>query len=133
MYAGHAEAVENDLLARENVVFGALLGSPDRTARAMQCLAAMGPGEQADLHARAFSQGQRKRLGLTRLLLASAQSLWVLDEPFSFPDAGAAGALATLLEQHCARGGMIVYTTHQADSGRGAATLDLGCGTERPC
>ena len=39
--------------------------------------------------------------------------MWVLDEPFSALDAGAVEGIAALLVGHLARGGMIVYTTHQ--------------------
>lgn len=126
VYLGHAEAVKHDLLAWENLVFGALLELPGAAALARRTLAEAGLGELADLPARVLSQGQRKRLAQARLRLAPAPSLWVLDEPFSHLDAAASAQLSALLAAHCGAGGMLVYTSHQDDALAGAATLDLG-------
>ncbi len=133
LYAGHADAVNADLLAWENVAFSAFLIGPDRRAQALQALSLMDLRAQAVLPVRALSQGQRKRVGLARLHLAAPGSLWILDEPFSFLDAAAAASLGALLEQHCAAGGTLVYTTHQDDTLRGAATLELGPAAARTC
>ncbi len=133
VYAGHVDALKNDLLAWENVAFGALLGGPGRKARALQGLDAMGLGGLAELPARALSQGQRKRVALARLALAPPASLWILDEPFNFLDAPAAQALCGMLERHCASGGTLIFTTHLADAVPGAATLQLGPDAVTPC
>lgn len=133
VYLGHADAVKHDLLAWENVVIGALLNSPVSREAACRSLAALGLEDQANLPARALSQGQRKRVALARLHLAPADSLWILDEPFSSLDAAAAAHLSTLLEAHCAGGGMVIYTSHLDDAVAGAATLALGRVPVAPC
>lgn len=124
-YVGHADAVKHDLLAWENLASGALSGQPGARAAALALLEAEGLGPQAMLPTRALSQGQRRRLALARLQLAAPGSLWILDEPFSHLDAPACARLAAQLGQHCAAGGMLVYTSHGDDAVAGAAQLDL--------
>ena len=65
------------------------------------------------LPARLLSQGQRRRVSLARLFLAEAQPLWLLDEPFTALDVAAVAELAALLDAHCARGGAVVFSSHQ--------------------
>lgn len=136
-YVGHADAVKHDLLAWENLAYGALAGQRGARAAALALLEAEGLGAQAMLPARALSQGQRRRLALARLQLCAHASLWILDEPFSHLDAAACARLAAQLEHHCAQGGMLVYTSHGDDTLAGAALLDLNAGadagTERAC
>ncbi len=52
-------------------------------------------------------------MGLARLYLAADKPLWILDEPFTALDVAAVRDLAHWLDAHCARGGMVVMTTHQ--------------------
>jgi heme exporter protein A len=65
------------------------------------------------LPAKVLSQGQRRRVGLARLYLSENVPLWILDEPFTALDVTAVRDLAEWLDAHCARGGMVVMTTHQ--------------------
>jgi heme exporter protein A len=60
-----------------------------------------------------LSQGQRRRAALARLLLSQAVPLWLLDEPLAALDAQAARVVEDLVADHAARGGLVVYTTHQ--------------------
>jgi heme exporter protein A len=60
-----------------------------------------------------LSQGQRRRVALARLAVSRAQPLWVLDEPFTALDAAAVGFVQTLIGEQLARGGTVVFTTHQ--------------------
>lgn len=132
-YVGHADGIKHDLLAWENLAFGALAGRPDARAAALTLLEAEGLGAQAQLPARALSQGQRRRLALARLQLSAPASLWILDEPFSHLDGAACARLAGQLERHCAQGGMLVYTSHGEQTLAGAALLDLNAAAERAC
>jgi heme exporter protein A len=115
IYLGHAAAVKDELLAWENLVYAARLnGRLLARADAERSLAALGLGRAAQLPARALSQGQRKRLALARLHGAEGEAapLWILDEPFNALDQDAVAVLCGALDQHFARGGMLVYTTH---------------------
>jgi ABC-type transport system involved in cytochrome c biogenesis ATPase subunit len=56
--------------------------------------------------------GQRRRLGLARLLL-TARPLWLLDEPFAALDVDGKGLVARLIALHCGQGGMVIAATHE--------------------
>ena len=72
----------------------------------------VGLGERIDVPAKYLSQGQKRRIGLARLLLSEA-ALWLLDEPFAALDVSAIDWLNQKILQHVARGGMVILTTHQ--------------------
>ena len=59
------------------------------------------------------SQGQKRRAALARLRLSAARTLWVLDEPFSALDPEGVTVTRSLIEEHLARGGAVLFTTHQ--------------------
>ncbi len=114
LYVGHAPALNDLLTPQENLRFASLLGGDDACAAACEtALKRIGLGGQLDLPARVLSQGQRRRVGLARLFLASRRALWVLDEPFNALDASAVADLAATLSAHCAAGGSVVLVTHQ--------------------
>ncbi len=115
-YAGHLDAVKPQLGLRENLAFwAALCGAPSAAAEA--ALADVGLASLAERRAHACSAGQKRRLGLARLLLAPRR-LWLLDEPTVSLDADAADRLAGQVRAHCAAGGLAVVATHVG--------LDLG-------
>jgi len=68
------------------------------------------------LPVRKLSQGQRRRAALARLLMSESVPLWLLDEPFTALDTGAAAYTEELIGRHVAAGGSVVYTTHQPAS-----------------
>jgi heme exporter protein A len=106
-YAGHLDAVKPQLTVAENLGFWARIAGGDPAA----ALAAMGLGRLADMPAAHCSAGQRRRLGLARLLLAP-RALWLLDEPTVSLDAATVAGFAAALRAHLARGGVAVAATH---------------------
>ncbi|MGH8746180.1 MAG: cytochrome c biogenesis heme-transporting ATPase CcmA, partial [Burkholderiales bacterium] len=60
-----------------------------------------------------LSQGQKRRVALARLCLASEFPLWILDEPLAALDARARATVVALADAHLARGGALILTTHQ--------------------
>jgi heme exporter protein A len=72
----------------------------------------MGLAGLQELPAAMLSQGQRRRLALSRLLLSRAP-LWILDEPFTALDHKAVAQVRITIEQHLAKGGIVVMVTHQ--------------------
>lgn len=116
-YVGHAPAVKQDLTGRENLrAISALAGVP-RATTIDEALAHLELRDLADTALRALSAGQRRRVGLARLLLHPTV-LWVLDEPFTALDVAGKRILERLVRDHCRRGGMALVTTHQpADFG----------------
>jgi heme exporter protein A len=73
-----------------------------------------------------LSQGQKRRVTLAALILGQAP-LWILDEPVAALDVAAQSSLQDLLDQHLARGGLLVFTSHQPIALQAPGeTLDLG-------
>jgi heme exporter protein A len=64
------------------------------------------------LPTKVLSQGQRRRVALSRLLVSNAK-LWVLDEPLAALDVAAVSFIQDVIAEHLARQGMVIFTTHQ--------------------
>ena len=107
LYAGHLDAIKPQLSVAENLAFWAAIYGGDPYG----ALDRMGIGHIADRPAGICSAGQKRRLGLARLLLAP-RALWLLDEPTVSLDADGALALAGLIKSHLAAGGMALIATH---------------------
>lgn len=124
-YIGHADGIDTDLDATENLRFAARMGGwrmqPDSIRHALDSL---GLGAVARIPVRALSQGQRRRVSLARLALAP-RALWLLDEPLTSLDRDGAERFQSLLAAHLASGGMAVVATHHLLPGHGDM-LDLG-------
>ena len=114
VYLGHAVALKDDLCAIENLHIACLLGglavSP---AQSRLALKQAGLSGRERVLARQLSQGQRRRVALSRLVLAGGVPLWVLDEPFNALDNLATDWLCGLIAAQLARGGVVVLTSHQ--------------------
>ena len=120
-YCGHAPGLKDDLPAWRNIdVARRIAGQASGIDDARRALALFGLEHALHLPCAILSQGQRKRVLLSRLALAPRPALLILDEPFSALDAGSIATLRALLERHLGDGGSIVYTTHQ--------DLELGAG-----
>jgi heme exporter protein A len=106
-YAGHLDAIKPQLTVGENLAFWAGLLGGD-VARA---LAAFGLGPLADRPAHLCSAGQKRRLGLARLLVVPRR-LWLLDEPTVALDSEAVAGLLAAVRAHAAGGGLTIIATH---------------------
>jgi heme exporter protein A len=114
VYIGHASGVKDDLLAWESIVISSTLsGRPVSRDDACAALSTLGLAHIIELPIKVLSQGQRKRVALARLQLSGDAPLWILDEPFTALDRLAVSELCGTLNAHLAKGGMVVYTTHQ--------------------
>jgi len=112
-YLGHQNALQEALTVDENLQFYAALSG--QTPDAQKTVAALGQlGVRACQHrlVRHLSQGQKRRVALSRLLMTSA-SLWILDEPFVALDQQALQSLAAVVGRHLQSGGMVILTSHQ--------------------
>ncbi len=109
-YAGHLDAIKPQLTVAENLGFWAALFGAKRGAVAA-ALAGSDLAPLADRPAYACSAGQKRRLGLARLLLAPRR-LWLLDEPTVSLDVEATGRFADQVRGHCAGGGLALIATH---------------------
>jgi heme exporter protein A len=114
VWCGHAASLKDDLSALENLRSAAMLaGDRVDASAARHALAEAGLAGREHLPARSLSAGQRRRVVLARLVLASSRPLWVLDEPFNTLDANAAQWLTALLRRQLAAAGTVVLTSHQ--------------------
>ena len=114
VYIAHANALKEDLTVRESLRFLARLhGRDDSVARLDAALALFGMASRRDAPVRTLSQGQRRRVALSRLALDAAPSLWILDEPFDSLDVEGIATLNGLLTRHTSAGGSVVLTSHQ--------------------
>lgn len=112
-YLGHANAIKDELSALENLRIGAgLAGIAVSESEALEILRRMGLRRKEHLPVRVLSQGQRRRVALSRLLVGDAK-LWILDEPLTALDVGAVGLMQELIGEHLSKGGMAIFTTHQ--------------------
>lgn len=130
-YVGHQDALKTAMTVSETAHFWAdyLGGSADIAA----ALHSLDLAALADLPVAYLSAGQKRRLALSRLMLAP-RPLWLLDEPTVGLDSASIARLVALMERHLAAGGMIVAATH-LDLGLGVIkTLNLAtyAGGDRP-
>ena len=108
-WLGHQDGLKPQLSVREQLnFFSSLYGTKADAA----VLEQVGLARQADLPCRYLSAGQRRRLGLARLL-ASKRPLWLLDEPFAALDASGQQLVGQLMARHCGEGGLIIAATHE--------------------
>lgn len=120
-YAGHADGLKATLTVAENLTFWARIFGGDGVGAA---LAAMDLDALADRPAQNLSAGQKRRLGLARLLV-TGRRLWLLDEPTVSLDAASVALFGAAVRAHLAGGGAALMATH-IDLGLGdAETLDL--------
>ena len=110
-FIGHGNAIHGDLTPIENLQFEACLGAENRI-EAQRALESHGLGRVASLPAKLLSQGQKRRVALTRLAVLT-RALWVLDEPFTALDVRAVDRLLANLAAHLERGGLCILTSHQ--------------------
>lgn len=125
LFLGHAPAVKDDLTAAENLAVACeLAGVAAQASSIAGALARFGLPEKP-VFVKKLSQGQRRRAALARLLLSEAVPLWLLDEPLAALDTGAAALVESLVSAHVARGGMVLYTTHQEANVAATRVLNL--------
>ncbi len=112
-FLGHLNALQDSMTVTENLDFVcALSGAAPSPQQRKEVLHRFGLKGRENQLARYLSQGQKRRVALSRLALSPAK-LWVLDEPFVAMDESGVGMLAELIADHLRQGGMAVLTSHQ--------------------
>jgi heme exporter protein A len=125
-YGGHADGNKAVLTVAENLAFWAALHGNGDVVRTVEV--AMNRMKLSDLGDRAageLSAGQKRRLGLARLLV-TGRWLWLLDEPTVSLDAASVSLFAGVVRDHLAGGGAAVIATHIDLGLPEAEVLDLG-------
>ena len=107
-YAAHADGIKATLSVSENLSFwAAIYGTRGIDA----ALDRMNLRALADRAAQNLSAGQKRRLGLARLMV-TGRPLWVLDEPTVSLDAASVALFGDVVRGHLAGGGMALMATH---------------------
>ncbi len=123
-YVGHLNGIKPGLTIIENLEFFAdfLGGSREGAATAAETL---GLAALTDVPAAYLSAGQKRRVGLARLLCAS-RPVWLLDEPAVSLDEASHKILAGMVARHLKHGGIAISATHTPLGWSTAKTLNLG-------
>lgn len=123
-FVAHLNGIKPTLTVAENAEFWAdyLGGGPETV---MPALRHFRMAELAPVQAAYLSAGQKRRLGLCRLLLAP-RAVWLMDEPAVSLDELSRRLLAEVANRHLAEGGLIVAATHQPLGFEPAREVKLG-------
>jgi heme exporter protein A len=125
-YAGHLAGIKDDLSAEENLRGSlALAGATVGPEQARAALDEVGLLKRRALPSRRLSAGQRRRIGLARLMLDPAP-IWILDEPLTALDDDGQALFARTLARHLERGGLALVATHHDLALTPARLLRLG-------
>ena len=110
---GHANAVKSNLTVGENIMFWSrfLSGEAGARQRTDAALEAFALTDLEDVPASYLSAGQKRRVGLARLL-AAPRPVWLLDEPTVSLDAASTARLAKVVNAHTSAGGIVIAATH---------------------
>lgn len=107
-YAAHADGLKPTLSVRENLAFWAAVHGQRDIAPA---LTAMDLRDLATRPAQNLSAGQKRRLGLARLLV-TGRPIWLLDEPTVSLDTASVALFGAVVRGHLASGGAVIIATH---------------------
>ena len=107
-YAAHADGLKSVLTVAENLAFWAAIHG---TTAVEAALVRMNLADLRDRRAANLSAGQKRRLGLARLLV-SGRPYWLLDEPTVSLDAASVALFGDVLRDHLAAGGAALIATH---------------------
>ena len=119
-YSGHADGIKATLTVAENLTFWARIFGTRGTDDAV---AAFALGALIDRPAGELSAGQKRRLGLARMLV-TGRPVWVMDEPTVSLDVSAVAMFADAVRAHLGQGGSAVIATH-IDLGLEGPVLDV--------
>ncbi|WP_208352067.1 heme ABC exporter ATP-binding protein CcmA [Pseudaestuariivita rosea] len=119
-YAGHSDGLKSTLTVQENLLFWARIYGTSGIQAGLDAFDLM---DLQDRKAHDLSAGQKRRLGLARLLVTH-RPIWMLDEPTVSLDTNSVAQFATAVRAHCASGGSAIMATH-IDLGLEAETVDL--------
>lgn len=120
-YAAHADGLKSTLTVAENLSFWSQIYGGPAVDPALQ---ALNLTQLTRRRAGELSAGQKRRLGLARLLV-TGRPIWLLDEPTVSLDVASVAMFTEVVRAHLAGGGLAVIATH-VDLGLPEATiLDL--------
>ena len=111
-YLGHKNALIPELTARENLEY--TFEGNQSMNRTSSVLEAFGLNKYLDQYAEKLSNGQIRKVALSRILL-SEKTLWILDEPVANLDTSGTQFLLAEMQAHLDQGGMLITTSNLND------------------
>ncbi len=126
-YAAHADGLKSMLSVGENLRFWARVFGVEGIGEALHAFNLEALEERL---AGTLSAGQKRRLGLARLMV-TGRPVWVLDEPTVSLDTDSVALFADAVRAHLGRGGAALMATH-IDLGIEADVLDVAPYRARP-
>ena len=111
-YVGHHNGIKHSFTVKENLLFLSNYMNEDadqsRYDEAVETFSLHG---LEDIPAAILSAGQKRRLGLARLILVK-RPVWFLDEPSVSLDVQSVEVLAGVVSKHIEQGGLAIAATH---------------------
>ncbi len=107
-YAAHSDGLKAMLTVTENLRFWAQVFGLDDISTAIKAFDLL---DLTDRLAGTLSAGQKRRLGLARLMVIG-RPLWVLDEPTVSLDTASVQLFAEAVHAHLSAGGSALMATH---------------------
>lgn len=120
-YGAHADGLKGTLTVAENLSFWAAIHGSRDIEPALDHFNLQGLRGRA---AQNLSAGQKRRLGLARMLV-TGRPIWLMDEPTVSLDAASVGLFADAVRAHVGAGGAALIATH-IDLGLDAQVFDVG-------
>lgn len=112
-YIGHKAAIKTELTVTENIRtllgFRGTQSSDESVANTLELLEL---AQYAQIQAGYLSQGQQRRIALSRLWLEPT-SLWVLDEPYTALDKQGIQQIDIAISKALSAGTIVIMTSHQ--------------------
>ncbi|UWQ26309.1 heme ABC exporter ATP-binding protein CcmA [Leisingera aquaemixtae] len=120
-YAAHSDGLKPTLTVAENLTFWASVFGRNGIEQALDWFDLQ---TLRDRQAGALSAGQKRRLGLSRMLV-TGRPVWIMDEPTVSLDTASVAMFANAVRAHLGQGGSALIATH-IDLGLEAEVLDVG-------
>ncbi|MCW1954482.1 MAG: heme ABC exporter ATP-binding protein CcmA [Roseobacter sp.] len=121
-YAAHVDGIKTTLTVKENLLFWSHVFGTKTIDPAVEAFAL---ADLLDKPAGLLSAGQKRRLGLARLMV-TGRAVWILDEPTVSLDQTAVALFGRVIEGHLAGGGLAILATHIDLGLSNALSLELG-------
>lgn len=111
-YLGHQAALSGELSSLENLEYLSNLNKTTEQQQLIQALEDIGLKGYEDESCANLSAGQKRRVILAGLFVSKSK-IWLLDEPFTALDPIGVNIVEQRISQHCSKGGLCLFTTHQ--------------------
>ena len=107
-YSGHLDGVKSTLTVNENLSFWAGIYATNNLDKVIKKL---NLEDLSNNLVGELSTGQKRRLGLARMLISNAK-IWLMDEPTSSLDTLTSSLIFEAINLHCKNDGAAIISTH---------------------